>query len=263
MENKRLEVTGTGLKVIAVVTMLIDHIAFAAQVNGIFDYYYPVLMAKGINPQLLYWIMRGIGRLAFPIYCYLLVEGFFYSRNLLKYGLRLFATAIFAEIPFDLVLKRQIFDFTSNNVLWELLLGLIVLYVIKSIQNWKEPFAKSNRSTQVAKVVAVVTAIALGMILAQVLGLDYGYTGIACIVTMYLMHSATDKARSIKGFIYGVIWLTALSSVLEIVALIDVVPLFNYQGRRGRDSKALRWFFYLFYPVHLCVLYIVVQIIIN
>ncbi|MCR5196615.1 MAG: conjugal transfer protein TraX [Pseudobutyrivibrio sp.] len=262
MENNRREVTGTGLKLLAVITMFIDHLAVTADVFG-FLYKFPTCEDLYINQATIYWIMRGIGRLAFPIYCYLLVEGFFHSKNLLKYGLRLLAVAIISEIPFNLVSTRQLFIFETNNVLWELLLGLIVLFGIDSIKKYKEPFLESTRATQVAKVLAMAVVTALGMVISQVTHLDYSHSGIACIVVIYLTHCSADKVKQLRGFIYGVICLTAISSTLEIVALLDIVPLRNYQGHRGWDNKALRWFFYLFYPVHLSVLYIVAQIIIN
>ena len=99
--------TSTALKLIAVITMLIDHVGLA------------------IFPQ--YAGMRIIGRLAFPLYCFLLTEGAVYTKNWLAYAGRLFLFALLAEVPFDLVLARTPVYSGYQNVFWTLAAGLMIV----------------------------------------------------------------------------------------------------------------------------------------
>lgn len=93
---KSQEIAGSALKIIALVTMLIDHIAATLLLE---------LIRDGIGGKALidvYWVMRSVGRMAFPIYCFLLVEGFKYTSDRTKYALRLVCFAAISEIPFDM-----------------------------------------------------------------------------------------------------------------------------------------------------------------
>ena len=98
--NGKLEITGTGLKLIAVITMLIDHIG-----AGIIKYN-ELGYISIIGDMDLYTLLRAIGRMAFPIYCYMLVEGFVHTRNIWKYGLRLLAVAVISELPFNFLFYK-------------------------------------------------------------------------------------------------------------------------------------------------------------
>ena len=126
MEKKK-GISGSTLKMIAIVTMLIDHIGAAVlarllMVNGLgeldqtnTDAIMQWLSANGA----LYWmytVMRMIGRVAFPIFCFLLVEGFLHTHDVKKYAMRLGLFALLSEIPFDLAFSSKILEFNYQNV---------------------------------------------------------------------------------------------------------------------------------------------------
>lgn len=245
---KRFEITGTGLKTIAVVTMLIDHIAAGFLLYwlnqqtdvDVFNHYRTV-----------YMVMRCIGRMAFPIYCYMLVEGFLHTSNLKKYVQRILTMAVVSELPFDLALRWKLIDWTHNNVMWELALGLIVLLAIHSVLYKTEDAIKDER---LRRILAAAIMLA-GMGIGHLLQLDYSEGGIACISVMYFLYGVTKEQR-LTSFGMGVLMLALMSGNIEVFAFIMLIPFFFYDGKRGRDSKFLRVFFYTFYPVHLIIIYI-------
>ena len=114
-------ISGSTLKLIAIFTMLIDHIAATVILQ---------MINNGIGGQTLidiYWVMRSIGRMAFPVFCFLLVEGFKYTHSREKYAARMFIFALISEIPFDLAINNTVLEFKSNNVFFTLLLGLLAI----------------------------------------------------------------------------------------------------------------------------------------
>ena len=128
MNVKQQGISGYWLKVIAVISMLIDHTSavILEQIPGL------------ENPA---FLMRIIGRLAFPIYCFLLVEGFYHTRRRAKYAGRLFLFALISEVPFDLAFSRRMWDFSSNNVFFTLLFGLLVIWGVEGLkQEHRSPF---------------------------------------------------------------------------------------------------------------------------
>ena len=132
MENtvSKNGISGYTLKMIAVITMLIDHVGAT-----IVERY---LLTNGMlygAPLVIYYVMRGIGRMAFPIYCYFIVQGFTYTRSRAKYALRLFVFAIASELPFDMALWNSTWDMNHNNVFWTLLLGLLTIWALDVFGN--------------------------------------------------------------------------------------------------------------------------------
>ncbi len=112
MNLKNIRLSGSDLKIIAVIAMFLDHLAATVLVRclvtGVFwdqAAWYEV-----------YQVMRNIGRVAFPIYCFLLVEGFIHTSDRRKYALRLFLFALISEIPFDLAFNAQVLEFGYQNV---------------------------------------------------------------------------------------------------------------------------------------------------
>lgn len=248
MNTKTREITGFGLKLIAVITMFIDHIGAGILENtAVFS----MPTAEAIQDQgtaimmLVDLLLRSIGRMAFPIYCYMLAEGFVHTRNVKKYGLRLLAIAIVSELPFDYLFDRQWFSWGHNNVLWELLLGLIVIYGIVFVQ-------KQDMNAWL-KFVLKIVVMGAGMAIAELTNLDYGMAGICAIAVMYNLNGEEKKKR-LLAFGLGIVVLTLMSSVLEVCALFMLIPMSYYQGNRGPDSPMIRRFFYWFYPAHIVLL---------
>ena len=247
-------ISGFVLKMIAVVTMLIDHTASTVLERALLGELTIGCITEK-NMQIwagVYAMMRIIGRMAFPIYCFLLVEGFTYTRNRGKYALRLFLFALISEVPFDLAFQKKWWDTSYNNVFFTLLLGLLAIMALDWVRkHWKKVDESNSKIhwffSNLAKSIVLAT-ITLGMmaIADLVLHTDYGVSGVAAIIVMYLLY----KNRML-AFGMMVLVLTLLSSGLEIVAILMLLPLHFYNGTRGKQVK---YAFYAFYPVHLLVL---------
>lgn len=221
-------ISGSTLKLIAVISMLIDHTGATV--------FRTVMRSNAVlssgNARLwqhIYSASRDIGRIAFPIFCFLIVEGFLHTHNPRKYAGRLFLFALISEIPFDIALKGAWFYPDKQNVYFTLLLGLLVLMALSGFREhpWAAPFI-----------------IAAGMYGAHLLQTDYSYKGVFLIVILYLLRF-TRLYQCIGG---------AAATVWELPAPIAFIPVWLYNGKRGLRMK---YFFYWFYPVHLMVLYVI------
>lgn len=141
--QKKKGISGSTVKIIAVVTMLIDHVAAALFTRILISrgFYY----AAGNEQRLIEWmkangllfivtqLMRLIGRLGFPIFCFLLVEGFQKTRNVKKYAFRLGLFALISEIPFNLAFTGRVWASGYQNVYFTLLIGLLALWAFNTI----------------------------------------------------------------------------------------------------------------------------------
>lgn len=213
--NNRTGISGSTLKIIAIATMLIDHIGAA------------------LLPGLM--VLRYIGRLAFPIFCFLLAEGFLHTRNVKKYALRLLFFCFVSEVPFDLAIFGRPVYWGHQNVFFTLFIGLMVLAGLKYLE-------KPGILYQALKLVCILA----GMAAAVYLRTDYDAFGILVIVFFY-------QFRNMALFrdIFVSLGLL-LCSLTEITGLFALIPIHLYNGKRG---LSLKYFFYLFYPVHLLLLY--------
>ncbi|MCM1106858.1 MAG: conjugal transfer protein TraX [Blautia sp.] len=243
-------ISGSTLKLIAVVTMLIDHTAATLLLRMLErrPRWAPITSANMDSFYSLYTLLRGIGRMAFPIYCFLLVEGFCYTKSRAKYALRLFIFALVSEIPFDMAFHRSFFSMASGNVFFTLLTGLLVLTGAEWIRE-KFPSGRPEGGRAAGALRSVLVAIVLlaGCGIAEfALRTDYGACGVLAIFVIYVF-----KEHRMTGFALAVLVLAFLSDGLEIVALLMLLPLYFYNGKRGLQMK---YFFYAFYPVHLLLL---------
>lgn len=148
-------ISGSTIKIIAVAAMLIDHIAAAVLMRQIMANGYMEAAGTGNLVSMMNWLMKNgvlfyvyeamrlIGRLGFPIFCFLLVEGFQRTRNVKKYALRLAAFALISEIPFDLAFKGKFFYLWYQNVYFTLLFGLLALCGIEYLR--KHELSKAVR----------------------------------------------------------------------------------------------------------------------
>ena len=232
------KITGSGLKWLAMVSMLIDHIG-AVLIPALLN-----LAGHGTTLGQwcirLYMPLRYVGRFAFPIYCLLLVEGFFHTRSAGKYALRLAMFALISEIPFDLAFNT-LPDWSSNNVFFTLLTGLLCLWGIDAIG---KRFPK-------LKAPGVLLLTVAGFCLAEfVLRSDYGGLGVLAIILMYLLNK-----RPVVAFTAGTCLLCLIGRI-ELWALCMVLPVSLYNGQRGRKMKIGP---YIFYPAHLLILWAISQ----
>lgn len=197
----------------------------------------------------LYNAMRTIGRLAFPLYCFLLVQSVMHTRSMPRYVLRMLVFALISEVPYDLAFNGALLEWHDNNVFFTLLLGLLTLWGIQAFSRLLErlPLSFSVRQA-VIWLAAAVIAIPAGILAEEsVLSSDYGHVGIIVIVIMYLF-------RAIPAISYGLGTLALailLKSDITFFALMGLLPVLFYRGQRGKGSK---YFFYLFYPAHLLLL---------
>lgn len=230
--------SGSTLKMFAVVTMLIDHVAAAVLMR---------MLRVEYDRELydVYFAMRQIGRIAFPIYCFMLVEGLSHTRDKWKYAARLGGFALLSEIPFDLAFSGKVLEFRYQNVFFTLAIGLVTLCVLDEIDGKvlmpHNPGARSR-----VKFVLTLFASMAGMGLAALLRTDYDYRGVACIVVLYYFR----RERVLQLIMGYLIFVAALN---EWAALPAFVALAFYRGRKGFSGKL---FFYGFYPVHLFLLYL-------
>lgn len=221
--------SGSTLKLIACATMAVDHTGAAVV------WYILQNPAVRMNTERyeriasLYDLMRAIGRIAFPIFCFLLVEGFFHTRSIKKYMERLFLFALLSEFPFDFALKRDPIYPMKQNVYFTLLIGLITIWLI---DRWRD--------------MPPLQAVSLcaGMMAARGLMTDYDYKGVFLITVLYLFHDYR-LIQCVTG---------ALSIAWETTAPPAFLLCYLYNGKRGLK---LKYFFYLFYPVHLVILGII------
>lgn len=214
------------------ISMLIDHTA-AATLR---------FMSMNATQVQVYNLMRDIGRMAFPIYCYLLVEGFLHTTDVKKYLTRLGLFALLSEIPFDLAITGKVLEFGHQNVFFTLFLGLVSIWVVDFIQKKRLPMTGY-----------VVVFICLCT--AWMMHTDYAYTGVLVIIVMYLL-----RRKKVLAFLAGCGLLLLFYGTGELPALVGIIFVALYNGRRGLN---LKYFFYLFYPVHLALLAIVREIIIR
>ena len=241
----RCGLSGTALKYIACITMLIDHIGASCIEAGIL---LPALAAGsascgGIPVSTLLAadrVLRYIGRLAFPIFCFLLVEGFVHTHNVKGYLGRLVLFGLLSEVPFDLAFFRTPFDFSAQNVYWTLALGVLAMAGLKH-------FEKPDGSASWKGLLC-----AAGCTLAALLACtDYNGIGVLIICALYLTRT-NRKRQCLAG---------ALLFLFELTAPLAFVLVWFYNGQRGRCTPAMQKVFYWFYPVHLSVLAVVTNLI--
>ncbi|MDD3415179.1 MAG: TraX family protein [Lachnospiraceae bacterium] len=245
-------ITGSTLKLIAIITMTIDHIGafllekllLASQIHGLT---YPSFLAPHMKSgaflnQLYYtdMVLRCIGRVAFLIFAFLIVEGFLHTHNMRKYASRLFLFALISEIPFSLIGSAKILSLDHLNVFFTLCIGLAVIACFNMIEqkNWKP----------LPGILIKAAVLALGCLVAYVIKSDYDAFGVAAIALLYLFRSN----RRLSVFAGGIL-LTIMSSI-EIFSLVSIIPISLYNGKKGWSMK---YFFYFFYPVHLLILYFI------
>lgn len=235
MQEKK-GLSGSTLKLIAIITMFIDHIGavivermlYVTGNTGSFTYE---------QMQNLDTILRSIGRIGFPLFCFLLVEGFLHTRNLGKYALRLLVFAVVSELPFNLAFTGQLFFAGYQNVFFTLFIGLITMWGCRMIEE-KTHF---HIVLQYGGCLLVVVA---GAYLAELMQTDYAGIGVLCIMALYLFRK-NRLLQALAG---------AVSFCWEIPAPLAFVPVAFYNGKRGLKMK---YFFYVFYPAHLLVLYLI------
>ncbi|MBP3524059.1 MAG: hypothetical protein J6M56_10890 [Clostridia bacterium] len=189
---------------------------------------------------------RCVGRVSFPIYCFLLTQGFLHTRDVRAYGRRLLLLAILSEIPFDLLIFGRVACGVEQNVLFSLLLGLMALLAADTLRG------KPVQSALVSLTLCMA---------AMVARVSYGWLAIAlCLCVYYAGESRTRLALSMAGALLLYTLSLALSGVTSSWVLVSLCALFSlpvlltYNGRRGARNPVFTFLFYAAYPLHLLAL---------
>lgn len=223
------------LKIIAYVTMLIDHIGAVILINLMANYGSYSFPIDQNSLYELYNILRTIGRISFPLFSFSIVEGFIHTKDIKKYIIRLFIFALVSEIPFNLAISNSLTFPAAQNVIFTFLLGIIPLYIGKRVNNDYIGLG----------------LIILGAFLGEYFHTDYGAYGVVLLgVFYYLRNFEYIKYLVWGGLIYS-------NTPYGLISLIFVAL---YNGKKGMGAG--RWL-YLFYPVHLLILYLIVVLINN
>ena len=226
-ENYQI-LSGSALKVIATAAMLIDHIASVLLRDCPVELF--SIMGHSIT---LYSSMRFIGRIAFPIFAFLITEGYIHTRDRMRYGVNLALFALLSEIPWDLEHRGILFALSSQNVFFTLLLGYLAICMLEKY-----------RSQPVKQALWLLGLLAV----SAVSHADFGCSGYVFILFLYVMRE--------KPLLRAVIGCGMLSSRWK--AGLAFIPIALYNGERGfARGPFAKYFFYIFYPAHLFVLYLI------
>lgn len=237
------------LKIIACVTMFLDH--FGALCTPAMDIsFWQMVPVNGmcfISVDM-YYVLRSIGRLAFPIYCFLLAEGAHYTKSAKKYALRLGIGVLLAELPFDFAFYGG-FTWQHQSVMVTLLLGYGAILLMR-------------RTDKLPLKIAAVLPFALA---AEWLCTDYGGHGVAMMamfaLTRELPHASWLQLGgliAINGIMNSAsIEVLGLRFSIQLLAVLAMIPIALYSGKKSTGNKFVQWGFYLFYPVHMALLALV------
>jgi hypothetical protein len=243
-KTARNGLTSFGLKALAIALMLADHIGAILPV-----------------PAPCMYLLRGAGRLAFPIFAFLISEGYRHTRSPRAYALRLAAFALISEIPFNLLYSYQVFDPGGQNIFFTLLIGLLAIIAIDAA-NKKIAASGEPLHWGVLKLAAIIAA----MLAAELLRTDYGAFGVIVILIFHAYKG--NRPRALAGaalacaLFGGGTWLLGVAkygmaaagspfNAAEALAALSAIPIYFYSGKKGPSMK---YFFYAFYPLHITAL---------
>lgn len=221
------------LKIIACVSMFLDHYKF---ILGNSDF-----------------VTMYLGRLAFPIYAFLISEGYCHTKNFAKYLGRLLLFAVISQLPAYLLFSPFLGNVPYLNIFFTLALGLIAIRFYDKVENKK-----------IALLLILLTSF-----FGEIIHCDYGALGILLIATFYILK---DKKNLLALSASALILVNYLSNITEIsirnlanikqqftlafFAIFSLIFVFLYNGKLGKSNKYLKMFFYFFYPLHLLIFYI-------
>lgn len=238
VQEKRFGLSSTVLRFIAMVFMLLDHM-WATVIPG--------------NNWMTY-----VGRMALPIFVFLIAEGYAHTRNVKNYKKRLFLFGLISEIPFNLMVSGSVFFIFHQNVMFTLLLGL---FAIEAVERMK----KNPVSGNLIKNVFILMGLA---ILATILFVDYNIMGVVMVVLFHVTRkSKLGKLWQFIGmFFLNIVWHKGMMLPVTVGALqfefstqgfamFALLFIWFYNGRKGYSNKVVQYFGYAFYPLHMILLY--------
>ena len=224
-----IALTSFMLRMLALISMFIDHAGLA------------------LFPRI--GMFRCIGRLAFPLYCFLLVQGYIHTHDLRAYTRRLLLLAFLSEVPFDLLIFGHVISSMEQNVLFALLLGLAAVYAADRFEA-EPPRAAMN--------------ILLVFMASMLFWVSYGWLGVALCIGFYKLRHSRAKQALCLLCIEGLYCLSlALSGVetswvlVSLCAMFAAIPVYLYSGKPGLRHKFVSFLFYAAYPLHIIALLII------
>lgn len=247
MEKKfRLQTTSMMLHIMAMVFMLCDHL-WGTIVPG--------------ND----WL-TCIGRLTFPIFAFMIVEGYFRTKNLKKYVLRLLIFAVISEIPFNLVMGSQLFYPIHQNVLWSFLISIGLIYLNELTKKIRRKWLRI-----IIGIIVGCASVLVGYIIGIITFVDFYHAGILTVLVFYFFRKRKwwcYIAQAVCLWYINVEMLGGFGYEFSLfgqthfftrqgIALLALIPIWLYRGKQGYHSKWLQYFYYAFYPAHLLILGII------
>ncbi|MGI6070950.1 MAG: TraX family protein [Blautia sp.] len=232
--NTHRHLSGSALKIFAMVTMFIDHagIALIAPWSGGWTPWFTYKIFGTEQYYCLYRLFRDIGRLAFPIFGFLLLEGFLHTSSKKRYTLSLLLFALISELPFDYMLANTWYYPDGQNIYFTLLLAFLCMWGLEAFTG-KVPL-------QLLCAAAAIAAAWIGKT-------DYSYHGILFLLILYVF-----RYQEVNQTIFG-----CLSLYFEWKACFAFIPIRLYNGKRGFiQGKRFKYLFYTFYPAHILLLVI-------
>lgn len=239
MKSITFETTSFSLHIIAMVLMLCDHL-WGTIIPG--------------ND----WL-TCIGRLSFPIFAFLIVEGYFHTRNLKKYVTRLLIFALISEIPFNLAMGSRLFYPIHQNVLWTFLIAIALIHMNEK--------AKSSHNV-FRRIVTGILSVLLGFVIGLVTMVDFYHAGVLTVLAFYffkgrkwwcylgqLLSMWYIHAELLGGLGYELsLFGNTFFFSQQSLAVLALIPIWLYKGKQGYHSKLTQYFNYFFYPAHLLIL---------
>ena len=235
---KRFDISAAALHIIAMTLMLMDHL------------WATLLPARE-------WLTCA-GRVAFPIFAFMAVEGYFHTRSFKKYILRMLLFAVLSEIPFDLMYGGTWFYPVHQNVLWTFLLGLLGVWLMEQV--------RKKGQTWMYLLVCVLVVLA-GLVLGTLCMVDYYGVGVLTVFVFYVLQGQLAalywlNVELLGGLMYPVqLFGMEFELCQQGLALLALIPIWLYRGRQGYHSKPFQYLCYAFYPVHMLLLVVVLNFI--
>lgn len=252
--------SGNALKLIAILTMFIDHLCKIVLQWLLSNYWWPMMQTGTITfeqyQSIDYFIrfdLQGVGTIAFPLFCYLLAEGFRYTRNRKRYIGIMLVFALLSEIPFDIAffsrysIQEGTFPFYWNyqNVFFTLFLSLLSLACIDRFCTTSDMQGSRKKA-----LVCQIVGVAVLAVVADLICCDYGSMGILFVVAFYLCR----KNRIYQILVFLLTYMITTGNQPTIYIFIASLIILLYNGTRGKMK--MKYAAYVFYPTHIAILYL-------
>lgn len=217
------------LKIIAVICMIIDHIHVIFNINNI--------------------LLIMIGRLSFPIFAYLISEGIKYTSNKKKYARNLLIFALISEVPFNLAFSNKIIDYENINTIWSFFIAVIVITFLDYL------LKKDKKGC----LLYFPLIIFLVFLISTLISVDYLGFGVLLIICFYYSNKTKYKnlIDSLCIIIFSICICIISKSFIQMYCILSIFLILLYSHKKEKRNNYIKYGFYIFYPLHLLVLYLI------